>query len=116
MKPEDIHTALGKCLYKQDLDAAVNLYHENATFVPTADRPPVNGHEGIKKELEIFLPIAATMKPVHRKIYENGDIALVKLLWSMQSDEGPKEFTALEVLKKADDGKWQYLIDNPYGV
>ena len=116
MEPEEIHGQLAKCLYKKDLAAAALLYDEKAMFVPGSDRERAVGREAIKKELEIFLPVAASMKPVSRSIHEHGSLALVKLVWSMQTDEGEKTFTALEVLKKTEQGRWLYLIDNPYGI
>ncbi|WP_062267996.1 YybH family protein [Endozoicomonas arenosclerae] len=116
MKPEDIHQAFANALIAQDLEALANLYTEDAVFHPGHNKAPVQGRRQITKELEVFIPVAATMKPVDRTIIEKGNMALIKLVWKMTTEQGEeKQFNALEVLQKTGDA-WQYAIDNPYGV
>jgi ketosteroid isomerase-like protein len=53
----------------------------------------------------------------YRSVYENGDIALIKSIWKYESEKGEVEQgTAIEVLKKNNEGVWVYIIDNPFGV
>ncbi|MGI9278604.1 MAG: YybH family protein [Endozoicomonas sp.] len=116
MKPEDIHQAFADALIKQDMEALANLYTEDAVFHPGAGQVAVHGRRQIIKELEVFIPVAATMKPVDRTIIEKGDTALIKLVWRMTNEAGEElEYNALEVLRK-EEGIWRYAIDNPYGV
>ncbi|MGI9277558.1 MAG: YybH family protein [Endozoicomonas sp.] len=116
MKPEDIHEAFAKALYQEDLAALAALYTPDAVFHPGAGREPVQGQAAILKELEVFLPVAASMKPVDRTVIINGDTALIKLVWKMTTEAGEdRQFNALEVLTRY-DGRWLYAIDNPYGV
>ncbi len=60
-KPEDTHVQLAKSFYKNNLDAALALYTDDAVFV-AADGTPVSGAQWIKAELETFAAFAASMK------------------------------------------------------
>ena len=86
-------------------------------FIPSSERSPIIGRENIKNELKPYFESRGTINSISRSIYENGDIALIKSVWKYESDKGQvEEGTAIEVLKKTNEGKWVFIIDNPYGV
>ncbi len=114
MLPEEIHRQFTICLLKKDLDALVNLYHQDAVFINEAGEE-VRGRESIKAELKQFVPIAETMQPTKRSIFTSKDTSFVNLGWKATIDGENHNFNALEVLKQNEDGQWQYLIDNPFG-
>ena len=67
--------------------------------------------------LSFGLPIDATT----RHIYVVDDIALLIVDWSIHGtgpdgDEIHFEGTATDVARRGEDGKWRYVIDNPFGI
>jgi ketosteroid isomerase-like protein len=117
MKPEDIHRLFQKYFTEQDLEGLGRLYDENAMFIPGSRRSPIIGRDNIKNELKPYFESVGTICNISRSIYENGDIALIKSVWKYKSEKGQvEEGTAIEVLKKTNEGRWVFIIDNPYGV
>ena len=117
MKPEDIHRLFTKYFNEQNLEGLGTLYAENAMFIPGYGRNPIIGRENIKNELKPYFESRGTIYSISRSIYENGDTALIKSLWKYESEKGEvEEGTAMEVLKKTNEGVWVFIIDNPYGV
>ena len=117
MKPEDIHELFQKYFAEQDLERLGTLYAENAMFIPGSGRNPIIGRENIKNELKPYFQSRETIYSISRSIYENGDIALVKSVWKYESEKGEVDKgTAIEVLKKTNEGRWIFVIDNPDGV
>jgi ketosteroid isomerase-like protein len=112
--PADIHRHFIIALLKQDIDAALSLYHPRASFVPGADREPVSGNAAIRTQLEAFAEIASSMELVERSMTIADGHAQVKMRWRLSTTD--EVFTALDVLQKQADGRWLFLIDNPYGV
>ena len=117
MKPEDIHRLFQKYFTDQDLEGLGTLYAQNAMFIPRSGRSPIIGRENIKNELKPYFESRGTIYNITRSIYENGDIALIKSVWKYKSENGQvDDGTAIEVLKKTNEGRWVFVIDNPYGV
>jgi ketosteroid isomerase-like protein len=63
------------------------------------------------------LPIEATT----RHAYVSGDIALLVVDWSIAgtSRQGyPLDLrgTATDVVRRGADGRWRYVVDNPFGT
>jgi ketosteroid isomerase-like protein len=117
MKPEDIHKLFLKYFNEQDLEGLGALYAENAMFIPNSGRSPIIGRENIKNELKPYFESQGTIYNISRSVHENGDIALIKSVWKYESEKGQlEEGTAIEVLKKTNEGRWVFIIDNPYGV
>jgi ketosteroid isomerase-like protein len=86
-------------------------------FIPGSGRHPIIGKENIKNELKPYFKSIGTIYNISRSIYENGDTALIKSIWKYESEKGQvEEGTAIEVLKKTNEGKWVFIIDNPYGI
>jgi hypothetical protein len=85
-------------------------------FIPGSGRNPIIGRENIKNELKPYFESRGSLCNISRSVFENEDIALIKLHWIYESKKGEvEEGTAIEVLKKT-DGVWVYIIDNPFGV
>ncbi|BFM15530.1 hypothetical protein R50073_17130 [Maricurvus nonylphenolicus] len=112
--PAEIHRLFIISLLKQDIDGALSLYHMDAHFVSGPGTTTVSGHEAVREQLEVFATIAGDMKLVERTMTVAGDIAQVKMQWKRASTG--EAFTALDVLQRQDDGRWLFLIDNPYGA
>jgi ketosteroid isomerase-like protein len=116
MKPEDVHTLFHKYFKEQDLEGLGSLFDENAMFIPGKDLDPVFGRENIKQALKKYLDSPASIENLSKSIHQNGDIAMVKSAWRIKTEDGYIEGVALEVMKRLPDGRWVYIIDNPYGI
>lgn len=102
------HSAAVESVYE---DIGV-LVAEAGTLVAGADREAANA-----RLLGLGLPIE--VRPRH--VYVADDIALLIVDWSI-SGTGPDgahidvRATATDVARRGPDGKWRYIIDNPFGT
>lgn len=95
-----------------------HLYEDHAVVVPQPglamggpDRLVANGR---------LLDLGLTMEATTRHTYVVDDIALLIIDWSMSGtgpDGHPLDLsgTATDVARRGSDGRWRYLIDNPFG-
>jgi len=56
-----------------------------------------------------------------RHVYTTGDLALLIVDWVIDgTDSGGRavhiEGTATDVARRGEDGRWRYVIDNPFGT
>lgn len=117
MNPNDLHILFSQYLHEQNLEGLGTLYDENAMFIPGKDQKPIFGRENIKEALKHYLDLPGNVEKISESIYENGDTALIKLEWRLTTEKGKTvEGTGLGVAKRGSDGKWVYIIENPYGV
>ena len=117
MSPKDLHILFSKYLHEQNLEGLGTLYDENAMFIPGKDKEAVFGRSKIKEALKPYLASPGKVEKLSESIHQNGDTALIKLLWRLTTEDGNKiEGTGLGVAKRTPDGKWVYIIENPYGV
>ncbi len=112
--PAEIHRLFIIALLKKDIDAALSLYHEQAVFVPGPGEEAAQGHNVIRKQLEVFARIAPVMELVERSMTVANGIAQVKMQWRLAA--ASEVYTALDVLQRQPDGRWLFFIDNPYGA
>jgi uncharacterized protein (TIGR02246 family) len=102
-----------------DIDALIELYEEDATFVPEPGRT-VGGREAIRAELEPLAALRPRMAGRVERLLEAGDTALVAYRWRQEAVA--PDGTAIEqgglsadVLRRRADGTWGVVIDDPYG-
>lgn len=103
-----------------DIEACMELYEPDAVFMP-APGTPVRG-EGIRKAMEEFLGIGLPIDgPEPRHIHTGGDTALLIYDWYIDGT-GPDgkhihiEGTATDIVRRGPDGRYRYIIDNPFGI
>lgn len=102
-----------------DARAVEHVYDELGVLVPRPGHP-VTGAERAAATAHLLglgLPIHA--RPRH--VYVADDIALLIVDWSIggAAPGGPGlhlEGTAADVARRGRDGRWRYLIDNPFGT
>ena len=102
-----------------ELDALLDLYEDDATFVPEPGRV-VSGHDAIRAELAQLVALHPTMTGEIEQVLQAGDTALVAYRWQMDAtapDGSPIENggVSADVLRKRRDGSWGVIIDDPYG-
>jgi uncharacterized protein (TIGR02246 family) len=101
------------------LDALLELYEEDATFVPEPGRA-VSGRESIRGELERLIAMGPRMSGSVERVLRAGDTALVAYRWRMEArapDGAPirQQGLSADVLRRRPDGCWGVMIDDPYG-
>ncbi|GAA0613381.1 YybH family protein [Streptomyces crystallinus] len=117
---EDFPAAFRDRYNSGDIEACMELYEPDAVFMP-APGTPVRG-EDIRKAMTDFLslgvPIAAR-EPRH--VHTAGDTALLIYDWFIDGT-GPDgdpvhiEGTATDIVRRGSDGRYRYIIDNPFGI
>ena len=119
MDPYGVVQELGDRLSAGDVDGAVALYEENATFAVRPDEV-VCGGEAIRAALAQFAALEPRMEGEKVKVLEAGDTALVVNRWTLRGttpDGQALEMagTSADVLRRQDDGRWLVAIDDPWG-
>ena len=117
MEIDEVSGRFAAALAAGDLDALMRLYAPDAVLIPGPDRPPLVGHEAIRGELSTYLGSPSTIRTIDRSTHVNGSLALITATWEITADDGTTQRgTAAEVLRRESDGRWVYVIDNPYGA
>ncbi|MEU8328620.1 DUF4440 domain-containing protein [Micromonospora sp. NPDC048839] len=100
--------------------AAVEQVYEPEGLLVTVPGQPVTGAARIaanQRFLDLGLPI--DVRPRH--VYVADDIALLIVDWTIDGtdrDGRPVQIegTATDVARRGPDGRWRYIIDNPFGT
>ena len=103
-----------------DIETIVALYEPHARLVVQPGQV-IEGHAAIREALRACFALKPTMTLLKRQVVTSGDIALSVDQWALTGtgpDEQPiaLEGTAVEVLRKQADGRWLYVVDNPWGT
>ena len=119
MDPYAVVKAMGERLSAGDVDGALALYADDATFAVRPDEV-VRGGDAIHAALARFAALRPEMEGEKVKVLEAGDTALVVNRWTLRGttpDGEPLEMagTSADVLRRQDDGRWLVAIDDPWG-
>ena len=119
-RPEKVIELFAVSLNRGDVDAAITLYDSEAVFAPQPGEE-VTGLEAIRDALEQFAALKPPLRGEITNVLTAGDVALVQNRWQLegtQPDGSPVEMRGLsaDVLRRAPDGGWRILIDDPWGA
>jgi ketosteroid isomerase-like protein len=95
-----------------DAAALDGIYDEQGVLVPAPGRPMTGDQR--RAATAHLLSFGKPMRAKARHSYEAGDIALIIVDWSI--DDLGMTGTATDVLRRDTDGRWRYLVDNPFGT
>ncbi|AUG80449.1 hydrolase [Kitasatospora sp. MMS16-BH015] len=101
-----------------DVEAVNRMYTEDAISVWQPGQPLTG--QARKEALAEFLSMRPTMTAELREKHVTGNTALLVVDWQIDvtTPEGPEHLqgTGLDVLRRGEDGKWRFAIDNPFGT
>ena len=102
------------------LDALLDLYDDDAAFVPEPGRV-VAGRQAIRGELEPLAALRPRLRGTVERVLEAGDTALVAYRWEMEATapdgtQVRRGGLSADVLRRRRDGSWRVVIDDPYGA
>lgn len=97
----------------KNLEAACNLFAPDliASYPGTPDR----NYEGMCHTLKnAFYKNLTYEAPNIEQIIIQGDIAVVRLIWTLKTNEGSEQEKGLDVFKRQKDGTWKIAISYAY--
>ncbi|HEX3542487.1 MAG TPA: nuclear transport factor 2 family protein [Acidimicrobiales bacterium] len=117
--PEETSTLMSQAISAGDLESAVGLFEPSASFVQLSH--VAQGSEQIRRALEFLLSMKPALIGIPERVVAAGDVALVCGRWTMQGtgpDDNPLRLAGkfTDVVRRQADGRWLFVIDNPYGV
>jgi len=119
-RPEAVIELFAASLNRGDVDAAITLYESEAAFAPQPGEE-VTGLEAIRDALQQFAALKPRLRGEITNVLTAGDVALVHNRWQLEGTEpdgSPVEMHghSADVLRRASDGGWRILIDDPWGA
>jgi uncharacterized protein (TIGR02246 family) len=118
-RPEEVIELFAVSLNRGDVDAAITLYESEAVFAPQPGEE-VTGLEAIRDSLQQLAALKPRLRGEITNVLTAGEVALVQNRWQLegtQPDGSPVEMRghSADVLRRAPDGGWRILIDDPWG-
>ena len=117
--PEDVDRLFGEYVNAGRLDDLVALYEPEGSLVqPTGT---ATGHAALREALAALISAKLAIKMnVVQVARGGGDVALLYNEWSATAtapDGAPVSISgkAREVVRRQPDGRWLFVIDDPYG-
>ncbi|WP_019872295.1 YybH family protein [Salinispora oceanensis] len=102
-----------------DVGAVEQVYEPDGVFVATPGQPVTGAARAAANQQFLGLGLPIDVRPRH--VYVADDIALLIVDWTIDG-QGPDgkhvhlEGTATDVARRGPDGRWRYVIDNPFGT
>ena len=117
--PDDLARAFASAFNNRDLQALRSLFAADAAFAPQPGT--VVSGDSIAPALTEFLALNGPIDLAVRRTIVAGDTALIIADWSVEGVDpsgNPVHVagTTADVARRAADGTWRYLIDNPFGT
>ncbi len=118
--PEATVEAFFAAFNSGDVNAVLALYEPGAVLMAQPGHA-AEGARALREALNGFFALKPTLIPEKKKFIGAGDIALSVVAWSLRGtgpDGEPVQITGTssDVLRKQADGKWLFIIDNPWGA
>jgi uncharacterized protein (TIGR02246 family) len=119
-RPEEVGQTYYRAFNNGDIETIVALYEPQARLVVQPGQV-AEGHTAIREALRACFALQPTLTLQKQQVVTSGDIALSMDQWAL-TGTGPDgqpvtlERTAVEVLRQQADGRWLYVVDNPWGT
>jgi uncharacterized protein (TIGR02246 family) len=116
--PAECDSHFAECVQSGDLEGLVALYEPDARLMQY-DGTVANGHVEIRRVLASLMAAAATIDVRVATAIETGDLAVLYNDWQWRSVAADGTVTqrsgkAIEILRRQQDGRWLFVIDDPF--
>ena len=117
---KQVHAVFVERFNAQDADGIIALYEPNAVILPPDATEVVSGHAAIREVLDGFLALKGKMENTIVRVVEQQGIAILYSRWTIRGS-GPDRTpvtvggTTADVVRRQNDGRWLFAIDNPFG-
>ena len=117
--PESTVREFFKTFNQGNIEAVLAFYEPKAAFVAQPGQV-VEGTASLRAAINGFLSMKPTLTMGKYQAVISGDIALSLVAWTLKGtglDGKPvqMEGTGTDVLRRQADGRWLFVIDNPWG-
>ena len=110
----DMHARFESLFNSGDIEGLLDLYEPYAILHPSPGQA-VTGKEAIRTALSGFIGLGGKITVTTLTVFERGDgIALTHGEWSLKGGSTELAGKTAEVLRCQPDGRWLYIIDNPW--
>ncbi|MFI7869071.1 YybH family protein [Streptomyces salinarius] len=118
-RPEEVPAVFAERFNSGDATALAQVYEDAAVLVPQPGTPVTGPESRVANGRLQKLGVPISVHPRH--VYRSGDVALLIVDWVIDGigREGQAvhvEGTATDVARRGSDGRWRYVIDNPFGT
>ncbi len=119
--PETLHRRFEEAFNEGDLDALVDLY-EDGGLLAAAPGLVARGRSEIRTALAQYLATGSSIEMETTNVFDTGSgIALLHGKWRLIGtgpDGNPMDVSGAnsEVVRRQPDGRWLFLIDNPFSA
>lgn len=97
-----------------DIESLLNIYDLEVVFL-NERRELKQGRHELRQELAPLAAARATFDFSIKQVIQSGDIALMHTEWNVSSPK-PRRSYAIEVARRQPDGRWRWLIGDPFTV
>ncbi len=117
--PAEVAETFARAFNARDLDALLALYPAGSVFVPAPGQALASA-DAMRQALQGFLGIGLPIDLRVRHVYEAGETALLVVDWTIRGTGADGRAvdlagTGTDVVRRGPDGRWRYLVDNPFG-
>lgn len=119
-EPDGMVTTVIERFNSGKISAMMGIYAPEAVFI-AKDGTTITDHAKIAALLERDLKLGLPLKAKARHVFVAGDTAQIILDWSIEGtgpDGKPVQLggSAADILRRGEDGRWRYIIDNNQGT
>jgi uncharacterized protein (TIGR02246 family) len=115
MEAIELHEHVAKSINAGDVEGLLDLYEPDARVV-NQDGSVIVGREAARQLITELMALGGRMDITTRFVVEMGDLALLSNEWHFRADDVELSGITAEVARRQRDGRWLYVIDNPYAV
>jgi len=118
--PLNVIAQLVTAMNAQDLESAMALFEPGASFVMKPG-VVVQGADGVRQALEGFMALKPALAIDAQQVVQAGDVAQYCARWSINGIDVTGAAVQLggrssSILRRQPDGRWLFLVDNPWGT
>ena len=113
--PEHLHTRFRAAFNRHDLDEVVSLYEVDAVLIGSGS--PAVGQAGIRAVYQRVFAAQPTIELETLGVNRVADLAMLHGKWRIRnagSEAQTIEGRSTEVARLQPDGRWLFVIDNPF--